>query len=806
MSSQKKVLTKLMRLDNKQADKFLAHFALKIKKQIMIAGDNDIIIEQLGLLEEFVYKVPKETIAIGKYIIGHPQKTKLIKSNMGNYYGFNHEAVISKFIELLDRIRYIHPSGVLPLLFQLSNYENDAIKNKALETVKHFSKFDINVLTSNIGYGAQRKSLDYIIAIPTKKQLSNLDFIITGIKELLGSSAEGTSAATPMQLTLQFGSVDPNLFLKKLRREAIDFIIGLYAKVSDDKDRIKLLKVLQEVSRTPTHVKYSDKLAKMIASDIKYLLAFYRKILFSSKAKLTAPPAITNEIYERLYWFNKTDFLKSSESTKLRDDILSDEFYQLFTSIVGDRFTYREDMSYEESELKRQQVINDIIEQITDTTLTEWQENLNKIAGQFDLIDEWQFIYFNGLLNKLSQQKSDLAFTILLNAFTNKKPLKNLIFVPSFLSGFRSINRFDYWDQIIALIIQEKNIPLTSTIFYSFDFNRDLGTEDVIREEDFTLLSNVINHTGGFEHTNNHKELSLTFSIVSALVKAYNTDKTRIESLLIQEIRNTPWAKESHIRTLVTALHRGQIDYGNFSEDSINFFKGWLITFDDLGWEAQTFLQNIGKADIKIILDVFIKRIENDPEENKKRRGDLIKSISYNCIPYHFNPELKERIAKDPAYIKYVREWLTNVTPVWSPYNWHIGQFFGKVGSPSEQIIFSLIEKGDDVSLRKATYLIDQFSGVDENLCFEIVKKTDDPKILGTIEAILGSTGVVSGEYGLAESYESKAEKFKKYIESPDKRVNKFATRLVKNFKAGAEHERKRTDEDIELRRIEFEG
>jgi hypothetical protein len=67
-------------------------------------------------------------------------------------------------------------------------------------------------------------------------------------------------------------------------------------------------------------------------------------------------------------------------------------------------------------------------------------------------------------------------------------------------------------------------------------------------------------------------------------------------------------------------------------------------------------------------------------------------------------------------------------------------------------------------------------------------------------------TGVVSGEYGIANAYTSKAKSLEKYKDDNSKRVRKFAQKMIKDFQESAARERKRADEEIQLRKIEFEG
>lgn len=171
-------LRKLMNLNNPKADAYLAKLANEMEKKIRTSSNSDEIFETLNLLEEFVYKVPEQTVRIVEYLIKHSIEAKSIKSPMGNFYGKSYSMIISKTLELLDRLRYICPDSVLPLLEELILKEDKEERSRSIEILKRFAKYDFNVLTkSEIGYGAQRKILDYILPWSIKERNDNFDFI-----------------------------------------------------------------------------------------------------------------------------------------------------------------------------------------------------------------------------------------------------------------------------------------------------------------------------------------------------------------------------------------------------------------------------------------------------------------------------------------------------------------------------------------------------------------------------------------------------------------------------------------------------
>ena len=105
-----------MLLNNKKADEYLANLAGDIDKQISDSCNNDEIFEYLNLLNEFVYKVPRQAVDIFKNILKTNYPSIKSKSRFEVFSGKTRSDVIIKGLEMLSNIRYILPNAILPLL------------------------------------------------------------------------------------------------------------------------------------------------------------------------------------------------------------------------------------------------------------------------------------------------------------------------------------------------------------------------------------------------------------------------------------------------------------------------------------------------------------------------------------------------------------------------------------------------------------------------------------------------------------------------------------------------------------------
>jgi len=803
MNKKRTQLRKLMMLNNPKADAYLVNFANNIFADIKKSKDNESSLESLDLLGEFVYKVPEETIKIVQYIIEEePKPVKFHKTAIGELKGKSQKDLILKCIDLLEHIRYIAPDEVLRLVVKLSLHEDSEVKNKALEIAKKFSQYNYNILTkSEMGYSVQRKILDFILVWPNNKQLQYIDFIETAVKELLNSSVEGSEWTKEDTLTMHFGAVSPTDFLKKIRREAIDLIYKLYKAADDAELKLRLVNIFNEATRTPSNVSYGDDVVQMIVDDLKYLTGIYRKIVFGEK--MTDLLGIVAAIEEHLYWINKSEKKRIKESEELHKDILKKKLYKLFRLLVGDPMTYYQEEDWITVEKIRSKEIDQLIGSIEKTQLEEWFDKLNKIASQHKIVDEWKFNPFKDFLRKVSKQKPQITDELLEMVFKHNSPLK--YFTGAFLDGFRIGAHFEVWDKYFNEIINTKDITLVTALVSSLNLPRDVNLEKFIREKDIDFLENITKRKDQLSFLKEAEDRVLEYTLFNTLMRNFRRSPKKIEPMIVKEIKAYPEYQNMFLSEISIATRRRWINIKELLPGTIELLKEKMIELFKIDWRIQELLLAIGDCyGLKAVLDVFMKRIEKDIERKEKTGWES--GERYEAIPYHFNPDLNKFMVEHPDYEKVTREWTAKMTTNWSIYNRHVGNFLQKVEKGFDKVLTSLIQKGDDENLMKAARAMQSIDSVNFDICLEIIRRTDNEKIIKLVGANMYSTGVVSGEYGISEAYEKKAEQLKKYLANDSERVRIFAKRMIKSFLESAKRERQQADEEKQLRRIEFEG
>ena len=803
----KNILARLMELDNKKADAYLAKFANEIKNKILKSKDNDEIFRNIELLEEFVYKAPSQALVVVRTVI-RDKKSNKTKTYKGGFFGRDHKDLVLKSISLLEKIRYIKPVEAFSILISLHKSKNEQIKSESARILEKLAKYDSQVL-EHIGYSVQRKLLDIITEWTEEKKIKNIEIIKITSKELLKPSFEGTSMKDYKTMVFQSGSLQPTEFLKKIRRDTIDLILGLYYENKDIKTKINLLEILYGASKFPHHSNYEKEkeFEKMVTDDVAYLVDKYNKIIFGKEKKIVTDAPITQEIERQLVWFNKNHKDEIPKISILLKSIRKDEFYDLYRTLAGDtlRLDRIEKESWQEAEEEINKKIDSEFKKINKRNIKKWSQKLNLIAKYKNVVDEWKFQRLHALLHRIAKEKPDLAEINLEDAFKNSSPLRS--FAGQFLFGFRDGNNIELWDEYAEKIVEEKSVGLIKNIPDSLFSNLNLKD---IRQEDVDLLSRIVKKEKPFNFLKRVKEgnelLNLNFSLLRALIKIYGKDKKQIEALIMVLIKSDENYLHMYIEQLGYPAYENTIDLSEWDKKNIKFILNKLVELKDLDYEAQLLLLGIAKNDFPSAMDVFIKRIRKRDKMTTKK---WISHNEYDAIPYHFNDKLSDFINNQKEFIDIFEDWTREMSEKTSIYNMELAQLLQKIGgSTSDKVLRNIIKKGNKTNLNRAVALMWSINSPDFDICFEIIKKAGKGKIWKDVGGLMFNTGVVSGEYGFAEAHERKIKAIKEYKISGTKkemgRIKKFKKEIIRALQETAKRERQKAKEDIKLRKLEF--
>lgn len=779
--------------------------------EVTMATDNDSLYEYLEILEQFGSRKPQETVSLIRAILAKPAIEKVERSRFGKriFYGKGNLEIRLKCLQVLSRIRYHQPDDFLEIAQKMSMpHVDSALRKEALDAVKGFAEYDLNVL-KQIGYLPHRHTLDFMLSWSEEIRMQSLDFIEVACKELLATGAEGRMATTPDTLTVSFGAVQPTDFLKKIRRETIDFLISIYEAFTEEHDRLRVVKTLHHAFELPHSVKYGDDLKDMVVEDVNYLIPMWSKLLFDENGQLACPISVAEEIHEQLARIKRGERYFTDDARLLLERLLANPLYQKAFLLVGSDFTHGVENDWKRDEKARTQMIDDAVAGLSHENIRGWIEDLNAIAKSYGAIEAWQYQPFSGFLQKIAEKRPELAQILVQDALLHEMPLVR--FCSDCLHGFRRAKRMDIWDSVVAQMVAKKDIEYVKSICWALVIDRDLDVKEHARPEDTQLLSQIAQRAGDFNFSKDIFENDYNYHhvLVNALTRNLAVSPEVLGELLVDEIVAFPQISPLFAREIHSALIRDWLKPTDIGNDLKGKILDWLITVPNLDWDAQEIAVQLTGNDARALLEFFLARIEYEAdlkEDENIEDGEDFEPIRYEAIPYHFNPEFQGIMENEVNLPAIVKPWLEKMTDDWSVYNYCVSKLLGHTGKGFHAILQGLLSEGGDENIGRTINLMSGFDRSDFDTVLMIARHTENDEILARLNSMLTSTGVVSGEDGIAKVFEKRAEKLMEFANDPNEKFRKFATDAAQMLKRLANAEYVNAVERKEVMKIEFES
>ncbi|MCH8863620.1 MAG: hypothetical protein IID51_14115, partial [Proteobacteria bacterium] len=177
----------------------------------------------------------------------------------------------------------------------------------------------------------------------------------------------------------------------------------------------------------------------------------------------------------------------------------------------------------------------------------------------------------------------------------------------------------------------------------------------------------------------------------------------------------------------------------------------------------------------------------------------------YHEIPFKFY-KLHETLAEFPELaVDTVRSWFDGN-----------GAIFQYRGANLLHIIFpdwaeafgakllELVRTGESQNIKFVLHVLQNYEGETflHRICREIVSVLpENHDLLTHVSMVLQSPGVVMGEFGLAEAYEVKIVEIRPWLDDENEKVRNFTANYVAGLENEAKSERRRAEEELELRK-----
>lgn len=222
----------------------------------------------------------------------------------------------------------------------------------------------------------------------------------------------------------------------------------------------------------------------------------------------------------------------------------------------------------------------------------------------------------------------------------------------------------------------------------------------------------------------------------------------------------------------------------------------------DIDYTAEEVLTLIAEKYPQKIISFFYKRFLI--QKNKKQEDH------YDAIPYNLNELNKPLNENAEIIIPKILKWFKkkDYSLYWegSPLIQAIFPTFDKV---LEEELIKLITSKNNKKVEIVFNILRAYNGEDflHNVCKELIKEyPENDNYHKEIFIVLSQMGVVSGEYGFVKGFEKKKEEIQIWKKDKNKAIQLFVKKYEDFLDKRILYEKKQSDEDIELRKRQFDN
>jgi ppGpp synthetase/RelA/SpoT-type nucleotidyltranferase len=694
---------------------------------------------------------------------------KLAKSKQILGFGHEHHYIVTECIEIFSFIRYQYPESIFPILSELALDDNKVIRDKALNAVKKISEYNPKVL-EKYGLSMQFFLIDQINNWSITEQLRRIEVIKWIFEEIFELEYEKTEMLDYKTFSFGFGLLSAAETVQQIREQSIQLLMTLYRSAEKTSDKLVILELLQEATKTPTRGNYSEEVELLVKVNTASLIRWYSTII-EQGTKME----IMKEIDEQTHWF-KRRFEVVDGLSALVELLHTNEKYIIYKDLVGFDTDYLEKIDWRKAREIRNEKINQYINTISEDNEDYWTSIIIDICSVHDLYNQSKYAYFNQFLYELAYHSPKFAERLI-----QKHEQEINIFLYHIIAGLNaSDSKFAHHltEQWIDSGIHLLNCVLS--LLYS----------DTV---DIKMLERIFD-----------KAIINTDSrVLNELFRILNTskvDKMMSKSLYLKLMFELSEMNDYWWTNLVWFDKESILN--NFDENEHDQVLNILKKCPQIDYHICLMLIPIARASPEKIIKLFECRVSL--EEDQKETNP-----QYDAIPFHLH-ELGNELKEIPEIcIPLIFEWLKKDDRSYSYEASNLLHIlFPSFDESIESFYLSIL---DHKNVEEAEIILDVLGKYDGNFSIFnfsqhfVIAFHNQPDLLRKLMHVLSETGVVSGEYGFVEALSLKKSEIEKWNQSKHKAVRKFAKDFILDLDSNITAQKKRSDEHVQIMKHEFE-
>lgn len=710
----------------------------------------------------------------------------------------NAHRLMAKAIDLINALRYLETPTVVDSLLWASTHEEESVRKAAFSDLGAVAKYNISVY---FGDGASKGigSAPQILVIETLETKGDeylkqhLRGVLTLVEGLLSTSMESTKWSST-GVTLSQAVAPAHKGVVAVRTRCIALVKKLYRRVETKSQKLSVIRAMNTAARGDGRGAVDKDFAEMISANAQEILRF-----FGDVANEEDDLQIIQKLEHDSYWihFHTSSAEVKAVALEVKAIIDANAEYGVYKTLVGfegifgDWTKDRKDESFtlgtQDSRVKQSKVL---AAQVPADGFEVWRARILRFA-QTESNDLATFPVFYEFLAEIAASYPDFGIELLTE---HADPLSRFL-----IPLLRGVWDGDRKPQLLPLMtrwIDEASEKETS--FLSACAKVFLSTKDV----DFDILEKILEKATCLHDVFVIRQVA-TVAVGRPDSGAWKADlKTLFLRALprLTELGDAGWVREIWYRKEATEM------VGEFSPDERREVLKNLRLLPQIDYQAEDVLAAIAEREPSLVVEYLCDRLY-DPNAAVAAVAEKA-GYDYEELPYQFHT-LQDSLSKDPKAV--VAEVLDRYLTDESLFEFRgaklLQAIFPQFSEDFQAELVRLVRDGGEKGLEFVAGVLRAYGGEAfiQPVAKELIKRLPrSSPLINEVEIALMSTGVVSGEYGMAEAYDKKRSEVLDWLQDTDERVRTFAAKYVNELQAMSESERRRADESIAVRKFEY--
>ncbi len=721
-----------------------------------------------------------------------------IRTTFGDMEGFKTDAVTRLVVEIVQHLRYADVVETLQLLIDIWRDEpNEDIRQQILNAVQKLSEYSINAY-NQVGPILQMALVDYLGEMSEAEVDKIRPIALSVWTEAIQSDITGTTWKAD-SVVLSTGAVPVSDQLMGVRDKAIKALFAAYDRSTDDAEKRAILSALDAATRTPHQSQYSKELLATTLKDATRIVGFLMERVEAMSYELL------QHVEHRLFYdvHRAKGFILDPEGRfgcqaeaqalisailKFRDTINADDRFVRYKVLVGFESIYTghwtdEEFDYTGADEYRRGEAERYIDEINLENENNWFDFIERCA-KTKSNDLATFPVFGDFISKLAERKPEVADRLLATASDDLR-----IFLPGFLNGLARSGQGDIYDRILESELASAK-SLTNVVWH-------LRKSDV-KKPDFatSLLQRAIEK----EDQRAIKECLLYALAQYGTENIVDADTFLRDALTFLNDRKDPgWVAEAWFLQKTTRF------YEELVPDRLALLLQNLGYVRKVTYQTERILVPLAQRDLTAVWDYFGARLTRDAAEGDQADDEE----RFEAVPFQFHG-LEKELSKNPQLaISKGLSWFTKESQLFQFRGGKLlSNAFPSCTPEFATALAELVKTGGDTEADFALAILQNYH--DQTSTHVVLKEVvsrfpDDSDKLNEVKASIESTGVVSGEFGLADAWQAKKESLKEWLLDDRLAVKAFAERHIAELDLMIGFERRRAETRREMRNRSYE-